>query len=195
VGLPTEPGYKPNATEKIVVASGDRTVSLIMPPDEFDIGVDIRLQYFERKLDPGTSQPSHYSSMVDILQEGSGKVLSSDVWITMNAPVDFTDPESSRSYRLFQESFQGPFHPWDDIYGARVSDPVKEELFRSVLTVNYDPGRGIKYAGCLLIVGGIATMFYMRAYFFTPAVQRSPSRAKSVDKREQHAQATERLAK
>ena len=36
------------------------------------------------------------------------------------------------------------------------------------LTVNHDPGRGTKYAGCLLIVFGIGTMFYMRAYFFKP---------------------------
>ena len=45
----------------------------------------------------------------------------------------------------------------------------KKLLYGSVLTVNYDPGRGVKYIGCLLVIGGIATMFYMRAYFFKPA--------------------------
>jgi hypothetical protein len=38
----------------------------------------------------------------------------------------------------------------------------------SVLTVNYNPGRGFQYTGCLLIVAGIAIMFFMRAYFFKP---------------------------
>jgi hypothetical protein len=40
-----------------------------------------------------------------------------------------------------------------------------------VLTVNYDPGRGVKYLGSSLIVIGIFTMFYMRAYFFGPRRQ------------------------
>ena len=42
----------------------------------------------------------------------------------------------------------------------------KADLYRSVLTVNRDPGRAIKYLGCLIVVLGIAIMFYMRAYFF-----------------------------
>ena len=42
----------------------------------------------------------------------------------------------------------------------------RDELFLSWLTVNYDPGRGLKYFGSMMIVAGIATMFYMRAYFF-----------------------------
>ena len=45
----------------------------------------------------------------------------------------------------------------------------------SVLTVNYDPGRGIKYLGCALIVTGIFTMFYMRAYFFKPKARAAPA--------------------
>ena len=41
----------------------------------------------------------------------------------------------------------------------------------SVLTMRYDPGRPVKYAGCLFIVGGIFLMFYMRAYFFKKPAQ------------------------
>jgi len=33
------------------------------------------------------------------------------------------------------------------------------------LTVNYDPGRGLKYTGSLLIVAGVAVVFYMKGYF------------------------------
>ena len=46
-----------------------------------------------------------------------------------------------------------------------------DRLEASVLTVNYDPGRGVKYLGSSLIVIGIFTMFYMRAYFFGPRRQ------------------------
>ncbi|NBV44816.1 MAG: hypothetical protein EBR86_04065 [Planctomycetia bacterium] len=54
---------------------------------------------------------------------------------------------------------------------ARRADPgvdKPDRLEASVLTVNYDPGRGVKYAGSGLVVVGIFTMFYMRAYFFGP---------------------------
>jgi hypothetical protein len=88
----------------------------------------------------------------------------------MNAPVDFSDPASGRSYRLFQESYMGPWLPGDELYDRFTKgwSEKPEKLEASVLTVNYDPGRGVKYAGSGLIVAGIFTMFYMRAYFFGP---------------------------
>jgi DNA-binding beta-propeller fold protein YncE len=99
-------------------------------------------------------------------------VTRSDVWITMNAPVDCFDPLTGRSYRLFQERFAGPFKPGQALsstlkYEDLVpSDSLKSELYESILTVNYDPGRGIRNVGNLLVCLGILTMFYMRAYFF-----------------------------
>jgi hypothetical protein len=102
-----------------------------------------------------------------------------DVWITMNAPIDCFDPLSKRSYRLFQESFSGPFRPGEGIFEQIVPrNSPKTDLYRSVLTVNYDPGRGIRNVGCLLICLGIATMFYMRAYFFKPKARVTPPTAK-----------------
>ena len=64
----------------------------------------------------------------------------------------------------------GPWMPGDDLYEkfTKNSPEKPEKLEASVLTVNYDPGRGVKYLGCGLIVAGIFTMFYMRAYFFRP---------------------------
>lgn len=102
-----------------------------------------------------------------------------DVWITMNAPIDCFDPLSKRSYRLFQESFSGPFRPGEGIFEQIVPrNSPKTDLYRSVLTVNYDPGRGIRNVGCLLVCLGIATMFYMRAYFFKPKARVTPPTAK-----------------
>lgn len=85
-----------------------------------------------------------------------------NVTISMNAPVDFTDPISGRSFRLFQEGFQ----------------PVGEDYF-STLTVNYDPSRFFKLLGSVLICVGIFTMFYMRAYFFKPQRKVEPRPAAS----------------
>ena len=69
----------------------------------------------------------------------------------------------------------GPWLPGDPLYErfaaamteANGGEPP-ERLEASVLTVNYDPGRGTKYFGSLLIVACIFTMFYMKAYFFGP---------------------------
>lgn len=171
-------------SEVRTVQGRGRRVSATLPLDHVDVGFVIRLRDFERKLDPGTSQPSHYSSIVDFLDEESGKPAMSNVLITMNAPVDFSNPHSGRSYRLFQESFAGPFLPGDAMYerfynAQPDNTPRRRELYSSTLTVNYDPGRGVKYCGCLLVVAGIVTMFYMRAYFFTPrkdAARRSHKR-------------------
>ncbi len=91
-----------------------------------------------------------------------------DVWITMNAPIEFSDPTTQRRFRIFQEAFNGPWKPGEPQFEANVpASSDKVELYQSVLTVNSDPGRPVRNAGCLLVVLGIATMFYMRAYFIT----------------------------
>lgn len=167
-GKPVEAEPRPPATH--TTASSKRVVSVAMPLDAIDVGFQVALNEFEMKLDPGTSQPSHYSSYVNILSPDGKQELAENVWITMNAPVDFADPGDGRSYRLYQESFMGPWRASDAEFRRLVpGDSKKKLLYGSVLTVNYDPGRGVKYIGCLLVIGGIATMFYMRAYFFKPA--------------------------
>lgn len=167
-GKPVETVPRPPITH--TVASDKQVVSVAMPLDAVDVGFRVALNEFEMKLDPGTSQPSHYSSYVDILAADRDKRLQRNKWITMNAPVDFADPRDGRSYRFYQESFMGPWRPTDAEFKRLVPGSSKKKLlYGSVLTVNYDPGRGVKYAGCLLVIGGIATMFYMRAYFFKPS--------------------------
>jgi len=180
-GLPIQPiDEPPGPAERRTVEGRGRSVTVMLVPDAIDIGFDVKLGNFERRLDPGTSQASHFTSQVDFLARDGSRLNSRPVTITMNAPVDFSDPASRRSYRLFQESFMGPWVPGDPLY-ERFTDrqgragEKPDRIEASVLTVNYDPGRGVKYAGSGLIVVGIFTMFYMRAYFFGPRRQgRSP---------------------
>ena len=170
-GRPIQPiAEPPGPAEEHTVEGNSRAVTIALVPDAIDIGFDVKLDNFERRLDPGTSQASHFSSLVEFLAPGGRPLVSRPVTITMNAPVDFSDPATGRSYRLFQESFMGPWLPGDDLYERFVKDrgDRPEKIEASVLTVNYDPGRGVKYAGSGLIVAGIFTMFYMRAYFFGP---------------------------
>ena len=156
--------------QRKIVHGRRRSASVKLQKDEIDVGVSLFLHKFQRKLDPGTSMASHYSSLVD-LRDGRrpDKVLNRDVLITLNQPINVTDPVSGRTYRFYQESFGGPWKP-GEVRFDEFSSPGenREERFLSWLTVNYDPGRGLKYLGSLLIVAGVATMFYMKAYFFKP---------------------------
>jgi len=174
-GIPVQPiDEPPGPTEERTVSGPRRSVAVRLVPDAIDIGFDIKLDNFERKLDPGTSQASHFSSLVEFLSRTGKPLVDRPVTITMNAPVDFSDPANGRSYRLFQESFMGPWMPGDDLYEkfTKTSAEKPDRLEASVLTVNYDPGRGVKYLGSGLIVAGIFTMFYMKAYFFQPRRRR-----------------------
>jgi hypothetical protein len=60
------------------------------------------------------------------------------------------DPLSHNGLRFYQSSFREAGHG-------------KEA---SIFNVAYDPGRPLKYTGSLMVCLGIATMFYMKAYFF-----------------------------
>ncbi len=168
VPMVLDPAEPLDPAQRRVVAGDRRRVAISMPWDQVDVGFQVYLHKFDRRLDPGTSMPSHYSSLVDFRDpENPETPLQSDVRIALNSPADFSDPRTGRSYRLFQESFDGPYKPGNPRFDKYVAaSSPRDELFLSILTVNYDPGRGLKYAGSLLIVVGLATMFYMRAYFF-----------------------------
>ncbi|MGW8257197.1 MAG: hypothetical protein ACWGMZ_06915 [Thermoguttaceae bacterium] len=146
-----------------VVESDKRRVSVSFKPDTIDLGFLVFLRKFQTKLDPGSSMPSHYSSLVDFLESRPPHaILLKNVEITLNAPVDFIDPQTGRSWRLFQSSFDGPWQPGSvefDYWSGK--HPSRDELYLSIFTVSYDPGRALKYVGALLIVVGIVIVYYM----------------------------------
>lgn len=169
-GLPANPlPVPPSPAQQKLIRSSSRSVELTLPYDRIDIGFRVRLERFERTLDPGSSRAARYASLVDLL-DTAGNPLQQQVWITLNQPVSFSDPRTGRSYRIYQEAFRGPWKPGDPLYDQLV-DPASRrgELYLSWLSVNYDPGRGLKYFGCLLIVAGIAVMISMKAHFFQTA--------------------------
>lgn len=146
------------------VAGEGRRVALTMPRGSVKLGFSVLLDGFDRKLDPGADTVSHYASTVDFLDRSAPpKPLLEDVLITLNAPVDFSDPATGRSYRFYQSSFDGPFKPGDPQYEQYVTDRREQrQLFLSVLSVNYDPGRGLKYFGSVLVSIGFVLIFYGR---------------------------------
>lgn len=147
-----------------------RSVAVELVPRSFELGFAVRLHEFERKLEPGSTHPASYGSRVDIVdRENPGRLLFRDVWITMNRPLTVRDPKQGYVYRIYQEAYRGPFRPGDPLFEhvVRGRQP-REQLYLSWLTLNYDPGRGLKYFGSFLTVIGIAITFYMRGYLRGP---------------------------
>ena len=163
---PFDPLATPPDNARRIVAGKNRQIAIALRPDTIDLGVQVFLRKFRRRLDPGVSQAAQYSSLIDLRERNDAeRSLRDNVLIAMNAPVDFTDTATGRSYRLFQASFAGPFSPDKlDLAWAGPADPP-ERVYLSWLGVNHDPGRGLKYAGCLLVVVGIFCTYFLKRYF------------------------------
>jgi len=113
----------------------------------YELGFAVGLNHAEQTNDPGSDQAAAYTSEVTLM--GTDKADGSHI-ITMNEPMTVS------GLTFYQAGF-------NQVEGVSIS----------TLSVRYDPGWIIKYVGCGLIVGGIFTMFYMKAYF-----QKSPAAAK-----------------
>lgn len=153
--------------------NGRRSAAVQLAANTLELGFRVVLKDFQRRLDPGTSRPAGYASRIGFVQKNANggddaDVLQKDIVVSLNSPADFTDPGDGRTYRFFQAAFAGPYRVDDLPLDAtrEGADDVQEEIFRSTFAVSSDPGRQLKYAGCLMIVAGIVVMYYMRAYFF-----------------------------
>ncbi len=99
-----------------------------------DIGFDMKLTRFEIGRYEGTMRAASYES--DVLVPDLGEVN-----ISMNEPLYY------RGFTFYQASFE------QDETGQPVA---------SILSVNYDPGRVLKYLGSFLIVLGSILLFYFK---------------------------------
>lgn len=152
--------------QRRVIEGERRRVTVSMPQEAVSLGFEVFLHQFIQKLDPGQRRPSYYASVVDFrlpAEEGESKPLKKEVLIELNQPIDFVDPSTGRSYRLFQASFEPPRRPGDPLFEQLVRpDEPRGKLNRSIFSVSYDPGRALKYLGSLLIVGGMIWLYYGR---------------------------------
>lgn len=98
-----------------------------------DIGFEMKLTDFQMGLYPGTNRAASYQSVVE-LPGVTGQHL-----ISMNEPL------KQNGLTFYQASFQnGP----------------DGKPTTSILSVNYDPGRPLKYLGSLILSLGIVLLFY-----------------------------------
>ena len=97
---------------------------------------ELSLTKFKMDTDPGSNSPASYESFVQLFSRKGPE----DFHIFMNNPLKYHD------LTFYQASY---FEVGQGQYG-------------SVLSVNYDPGRPIKYLGSLMLVIGSFWHFYLR---------------------------------
>ena len=106
----------------------------------------VRLDSFEVPRDPGTEEPANFLAAVTFAEEK--KNLEVPAKLQMNQPATFPPglwPQiTGLSYKFSQAG-------WDP-----------QNLNRTTLQVLHDPGWMLKWAGSLLVVAGIFSMFYLR---------------------------------
>jgi hypothetical protein len=156
--------------------SKDRTVRIIWTGQVLDLGFGVYLRKAQEVREPGMRMAAQYSSLVDQIRVPQDNAamddpskfdyIKRDVLIRMNHPGIFSVPGRWQTYRLYQSTMSGPFHPdlpdFFSIYdGSLIGDETRprESLYMSGLSINYDPGRGLKYLGCFLLVAGLLWHF------------------------------------
>lgn len=115
------------------VSAGDSLYYVQFTRRQVDLGFELGLKRFEIGYYEGTTRPKSYSSEVEVLGQSHT--------ISMNEPLHHG------GYTFYQASYE-----MDEAGSPRLS----------VLSVNYDPGRWIKYFGSLMMIVGILSMFYFR---------------------------------
>jgi cytochrome c biogenesis protein ResB len=107
---------------------------VVFQNERIKLDFSVELKKFNIGRYQGTRRAASYSSLVSVPDEG-------ETLISMNEPLKYN------GFTFYQASF------------------VEDEMGKptaSVLSVNYDPGRWIKYLGSLLIVLGSILLFYFR---------------------------------
>ena len=112
----------------------DRVYAMTYANKTYDLGFDLELIDFRMTKYQGSEKAKSYESEVHLKDK--------TILISMNEPL------KHGGYTLYQSSFE----------------PSKDggEPVVSILSVNRDPGRVLKYLGSALIVAGIILLFYRR---------------------------------
>jgi hypothetical protein len=124
------------ALNSLLKLFSDQSVYVVMYANrQIPIGFDLSLKDFRIGRYQGTIRAASYESLVTVPDRG-------EVLISMNEPL------KHNGFTFYQASF--------------TSDEQTGEPNASILSVNWDPGRWVKYLGSLLIVLGSIHMFYFR---------------------------------
>jgi len=121
-----------NATLRVYL--DDRAYLFAYGNRQLELAFPLKLKKFTIGTYQGTERAASYASDVEVPGHG-------DVHISMNEPLYF------QGFTFYQSSFER----------NEAGEPVI-----SVLSVNHDPGRWIKYLGSMLMVLGSVILFYFK---------------------------------
>ena len=113
------------------LTNGESQMQIELTQKERKLPYQITLERFKMNTNPGTNDPASYESFVQLL-DGRTKKGVENHHVYMNHPLKYDD------FTFYQSSYF----------------PIGENQYGSVFSVNYDPGRFLKYLGSLLIVLG-----------------------------------------
>jgi hypothetical protein len=123
----------------------------------YPVGFALTLQRAREVKDPGSRRAAWFESVVSVSSDAGGPAVR-EQRIVMNQPL------SVGPCKVYQTNYRALIDP-------QTGEPLRDGtrlVSLSGLAVADDPGLWLKYAGSLLVVLGIVTMFYMKAYFFRP---------------------------
>jgi hypothetical protein len=124
------------ADKPIKASFGADKYEFMLTKDSMDLPAQMKLTKFKMDKDPGTDQPASYESFVSLLPPVD---MGFTAHIFMNNPLKY------QGFTFYQASYF-----------------EYEKSFATVLSVNKDPGRWVKYLGALLLVLGSLWHFYFR---------------------------------
>ncbi|MCO4753448.1 MAG: cytochrome c biogenesis protein ResB [Bacteriovoracaceae bacterium] len=131
--------YWVRSDQPLALSDGDKQVRFQIRSREVRLPYQITLDRFKMDKNPGTNDPASFESFVSLL-DGRTATASEQHHVFMNNPLKYDE------FTFYQSSY---FQVGPDEYG-------------SAFSVNYDPGRPIKYAGSLLLVLGSSWHFLLR---------------------------------
>ena len=123
----------------LALNNGSSDIRFQMSKEEIKLPYQITLKRFKMDTNPGTNDPASYESFIELL-DGRDYKPASDHHVYMNEPLKYDD------FTFYQASYFN----------------VGPKMWGSVFSVNYDPGRPIKYAGSLLLVLGSIWHYFIR---------------------------------
>ena len=144
-----------NPNSKLWLGLGDRAdfndetgkpVSIGLYPKRVVLPYAVRLKQFELKHDPGTQDAAAYSSFVQVVDSFQKNQTQMDALpvehITMNEPL------AVKGYTFYQASY--------------IPDMPRPTV--TVLSVNHDPGRPLKYWGSILLILGSISLYLTKVF-------------------------------
>ena len=116
-----------------ILSLGPEPITVEYRPAQRELPVSIKLLDFRKTTYPGTQTPSGFESDVELSDPARGLILMRT--IRMNQPLRY------RGFSFFQSSY--------------VEGPTQT----TVLSVRNDPGTPFVYAGFLIVLGGVVSLF------------------------------------